>query len=41
MSPRMAKGKRFKVFQGVHARLVFLKGEDERYEVRLPAPSGR
>jgi IS605 OrfB family transposase len=30
MSPRMPKGKRFKVFQGVHARLVFLKEEDER-----------
>jgi IS605 OrfB family transposase len=29
MNPRMPKGKPSKVFQGVHARLVFLKKEDE------------
>ena len=30
MKPGMPNGKPLKVFQGVHARLVFLKKEDER-----------
>jgi hypothetical protein len=30
MNPRMPKGKVPKLFLGVHARLVFLKEEDER-----------
>jgi IS605 OrfB family transposase len=30
MNPRMPKGKPSKLFQGVHARLVFLEKEDER-----------